>query len=70
MQEGIPQGGLDPHGVEDPQGVQVLPLGDQVPIGGEGNKVLVVPPDMTNGEIKESLLALARSMTTHVNRGA
>ena len=24
---------------------------------------------MTNGEIRESLLALARSMTTHVKRG-
>ena len=29
----------------------------------------MVPLDMTNGEIREALLALARAMTTHVNRG-
>ena len=38
-------------------------------MGGEGNEVPMVPPKMTNGEIIEALLALARAMTTHVNRG-
>ena len=28
----------------------------------------MAPPDMTNGEIRENLIALARPMTTHVNR--
>ena len=28
----------------------------------------MVPPDMTNGEIKESLLTLARATMTQVNR--
>ena len=38
-------------------------------MGDKGNEVPVVPPEMTNGEIIEALLALARAMTTHVNRG-
>ena len=50
------------------QGVQV-PQGEQVPIGGQGDEVLVVPLDMTNGDIRETLLAQARAMTTHMNRG-
>ena len=29
----------------------------------------MVPPKMTNGEVREALLALAQAMTTHVNRG-
>ena len=33
--------------------------GDQVPIGGQGNEVKVVPPKMTNGEIREALLAIS-----------
>ena len=43
--------------------------GVQVPIGGEHNEVPVVPSDMINWEIIEILLALALSITTHVNRG-
>ncbi|XP_015054877.1 uncharacterized protein LOC107001280 [Solanum pennellii] len=35
----------------------------------QGNEVSVVPPDMTNGEIRESLFALARVIKTHVTRG-
>ena len=31
-------------------------------------EVLVLPPDMNNVEIRESLLTLARAMTTKVNR--
>ena len=58
----MPQGVQVPH---DTQGSQ----GDQVPIMGGGNNFSVVPPDMTNGEIRETLLALDRAMTTHVNRG-
>ena len=38
-----------------------------MPIVEEGNDVLVVPPEMTNWEIREALLALARYMSTHVN---
>ena len=48
---------------------EVPPQNDQVPIGGEGNDVPVVPLDITNGEIIKVLLALARVTTTHVNRG-
>ena len=33
--------------------------GDQVPIGGQGNDVPVVPPEMTNGEIRKALITLA-----------
>ena len=29
----------------------------------------MVPPDMTNGDIRKAQLALARAMTTYVNRG-
>ncbi|TMW96435.1 hypothetical protein EJD97_007363 [Solanum chilense] len=58
-----------PQGVQVPQDYQVPPQGVQVPIKGEGNEFLVGPPDMTNGEIIEVLLALARAMTTHVNKG-
>ena len=68
MQTRAPQGGLAPQGVQIPQDAQVPHQGDQVPIGGEGNEVLVVPVDMNNGEIREALLALARAMITHVTR--
>ena len=36
---------------------------------GAGIDVLVVPPKMTRGEIREALLTLARAFTTHVNMG-
>ena len=67
--EEIPQGRLDPQGVKVTQDAQVPPQGDQVPLGGEGNEDTVVPPDMTNRQIREALLSLVRTMTTHVNRG-
>ena len=38
-------------------------------MGDKGNDVPVVPPEMTNGEIIEALLALARAMTIYMNRG-
>ena len=41
--------------------------GDQVPIVGVGNQVPVVPPAMTNGGIREILITLVRSSTSHVN---
>ena len=42
-----------------------VPLqGDQVPNGGEGNEVPVVPPDMNSGETREDLLAFS---LTHNN---
>ena len=44
VQEEVPEGGLDP------QGVQVPPQGDIVTIRDEGNEVPVVHSDMTNGE--------------------
>ena len=47
---------VPPQGGQIPQGVQVPPQVDKVPIMGEGNDVLVVPPYMTNGEIREALL--------------
>ncbi|XP_049391309.1 uncharacterized protein LOC125855610 [Solanum stenotomum] len=50
-----------------PQGEQGL-QGGQVPIGNQGNNVLVVPPDMTNEEIRVALLALARAMTGQANK--
>ena len=33
---------------------------------GEGNDVLVVPPERTNKEIREAFLILARALTIHV----
>lgn len=51
------------------QGDQIIPQGIQVPIGGQGNDVLVIPPEITNGEIREALVAVARAVTTHVNKG-
>ena len=49
--------------------VEQVPQGDQVPIGGQGKEVSMVPPEMTNGEIREALLAIARVLNTHVNMG-
>ena len=36
---------------------------------GRGNDVLVVPPEITKGEIRKALITLARALTTHVNMG-
>ena len=41
------------------QGARIPPKGVQVPIGGEGNEVPVVPTEMINGEIREALLTLS-----------
>lgn len=68
MQEGVIQGGLDSQRVQDAQVVHVPTHGYQDPIGGKGNEIPVVRPDMPNGEIREDLVSLARTMTTHVNR--
>ncbi|TMW89911.1 hypothetical protein EJD97_016460 [Solanum chilense] len=54
--------------IQGDQAAQVY-QGDQVPIVGGGNDVLVVPPKMTNGDIREALLTLVRSLTTNMNRG-
>ncbi|TMW95587.1 hypothetical protein EJD97_008631 [Solanum chilense] len=53
-----------------PQVEQVLQgaRNTQVPIVEGGNDVPVVPLEMTNGEIRETLLALALAITTYVNR--
>ena len=52
---------------EVPPQVEQVPQGDQVPIVGGGNDVSVVPPEFCNSNIRESLLALARSVTTQEN---
>lgn len=59
VHEEIPQGGFDPNEFKVSQGVQVPPQGDQVRIGGEGNVVPMVLPDITNLNIRDTLLALA-----------
>ncbi|TMX04920.1 hypothetical protein EJD97_003882 [Solanum chilense] len=46
-----------------PQGAQ----GDHVPIIVQGNDVPVVLPELTNSDIREDLLALARTVTTQAN---
>ena len=43
LQEEAPQGGLAPQGVQAPNDAEMPPQGDQVPIGGEGNEVPLVP---------------------------
>ncbi|XP_049368009.1 uncharacterized protein LOC125832866 [Solanum verrucosum] len=47
-----------------PQGLQ----GDQVPIGNQENEVPVVPPAMTNEEIRAAFLTLDQAMTAQANR--
>ncbi|TMX03369.1 hypothetical protein EJD97_016770 [Solanum chilense] len=61
---------LKEEGVNDEVSPQVekVPQGEKVPILGKGNEVPVVPPDMTRGDIRETLHALVSSITTHVNR--
>ncbi|KAK4729667.1 hypothetical protein R3W88_022655 [Solanum pinnatisectum] len=51
-------GGVPPKGLQ----------GDQVPLGNQENEVSVVPPDMTNEDIRSALLTLAQGMTAQVNR--
>ena len=38
-------------------------------MGDKGNEVPVVPPEMTNGKIRETLLTLAGATITRVNKG-
>ena len=55
---------------EIPPQVEQVPLGSkvhQVPIVEGGNDVLVAPPELSNSDIKEALLALARVLTTQAN---
>ena len=47
--------------------VEQVPQGDQVPIGGQGNDVLVVPPELSYRDIREAFLALSRVVTTQAN---
>ena len=64
-----------PHRVEQVEKVPQLsqvPQGykcDQVPIKCGGNYVPVVPPEITNVEIREALLAIYRALSTHVIMG-
>lgn len=48
--------------------LEQFPQGDQVCIKYQVNEVAVVPPDITNGEIRYALLTLTRVITTHVAR--
>ena len=47
--------------------VEQVPQGDQVPFLGGGNDVPVVAPELSNSDIRDTLLALARSMTSQAN---
>ena len=44
--------------------VEQVPQGDKVPTVKGGNDVPVVPLELTNREIREAMLALARAVTT------
>ena len=50
-----------------PQGAQVPPQGDQVLIVEGGNDILVVPPELSNRDIREALLDLAQVVTSQVD---
>ncbi|XP_049406256.1 uncharacterized protein LOC125869899 [Solanum stenotomum] len=56
--------GVPPQVVQNGQGVQC----NQVPIGEQENEVPVVPPDMTNEEIRSAFLILARAMAAQATR--
>ena len=59
--------GVPPKGRQDPQNVKVT-QGEQVPIANKGNEIPVVPPDMTNYEIKSALFTVTRAMMDQANR--
>ena len=61
MNEGVP-----PQGEQVPQGVQVA-QDKQVPIANQRDEISVVPLDMTNEEVRRSLLTLARAMMAQTN---
>ncbi|TMX03198.1 hypothetical protein EJD97_017733 [Solanum chilense] len=69
LEEGRKDEEVPPQVEPVPEVVQVPPQSVIFPIGCQGNEVPVVSPEMTNGEIREALLTLARALTTHVNRG-
>ena len=48
---------------------EIPPRGVHVPIVCQGNDVLVVTPEINNGQISEVLLAVDRVIKTHVNKG-
>ena len=56
--------GVRPQVVQNGQGVQC----NQVPIGEQENEVPVVPPAMTNKEIRAAFVTLAQAMTAQANR--
>lgn len=53
---------------QSPQSVQVH-QGNEVPIVGQGDDVLVVPLDMTNRDIREAIINIMRARMTKQNRG-
>ncbi|TMX02342.1 hypothetical protein EJD97_021900 [Solanum chilense] len=52
---------------EKPPQVEQVPQGDKVLIVEGGNNIPMVPPELTNRDIREVLLSFARSVTTKVN---
>ena len=56
--------GVPPQVVQNGQGVQC----NQIPIGEQENEVPVVPPNMTNEEIRSAFLILARAMAAQATR--
>ena len=63
----VEQVAQDGQGLKSSLGAQVPPQGGHVPNGEGGNEVLLVHPDLTNQEIREAWIALARAMTTQAN---
>ncbi|TMW89773.1 hypothetical protein EJD97_016640 [Solanum chilense] len=61
MQEGIP-----PQ-IKQVEQVPQCAQGDQVHIVGGGNDVPVDPPELSNRDIREAFISLARAMTTQAN---
>ncbi|TMW97372.1 hypothetical protein EJD97_005671, partial [Solanum chilense] len=65
LEEGRVEEDVPPHVEQVCQGHQ----GDKVRIKGQVNEFPMVPLEMTNDEVREALITLARALTTHVNMG-
>ena len=55
VEEDLSNAGVPPQGNQDP------PQDNQAP---QGSQALVIPPTMTDGEIRSSLVTLDKTMTT------
>ncbi|TMW97437.1 hypothetical protein EJD97_005529 [Solanum chilense] len=58
---------IPPQVEQVPKGAQVPPQGDEVPILEVVNDFLAVPLELSNRDIREAFLTLARAVTTHEN---